>query len=114
MKKAGLLPKKAALYLRVSTRRQASDSISLDAQELPDSNYAPENGFTVDAAHVYREAHTGGELFERPALMALLDAARRGEFQVVVVDCMDRWVRDDAAGGWLDIELRRAGVELHF
>jgi DNA invertase Pin-like site-specific DNA recombinase len=117
MKKLGLTAvptKQAALYLRVSTGAQAMDGISLDAQERLNRTYAAEHGYHVDERHVYREAHSGGDLQERSRLMLLLAAARRSEFQTVIVDCLDRWVRDSAFDGWLETELRFAAVRVEF
>jgi DNA invertase Pin-like site-specific DNA recombinase len=85
----------AALYLRVSTPGQAESKnkatlerngqpdegkrqeTSLDTQEAAGRRHAVAHGDRVDEAYIYREVHTGVELWERPALTRLREAIRR-------------------------------------
>src|SRR5688572_25356024 len=95
--------RRAALYPRVSDpygdkKRAPSperqQETPLDQQESACRAYAIAHGFTVDEAHIYREAHTGIELWERPQLTRLREAIRRREIDVVIVYSIDRLSRD--------------------
>jgi DNA invertase Pin-like site-specific DNA recombinase len=57
--------KRAALYVRVSTGAQGEDGTSLETQESAGRRHAPERGYSLDERFVYREVHTGTELWER-------------------------------------------------
>jgi DNA invertase Pin-like site-specific DNA recombinase len=59
---------RAAIYCRVSSSQQEENS-SLHTQEEHCRAYAVEHNWTVAA--VYREVHSGAELFERPQLTLL-------------------------------------------
>jgi predicted site-specific integrase-resolvase len=69
--------RKAAIYVRVSTEKQEREGTSLGSQEAACRAYATAQGYQVDEAHIYREVHTGSELYERQRLAALRDLARR-------------------------------------
>jgi site-specific DNA recombinase len=102
---------RAAIYIRVSTDRQG-DNYSLPTQEATCREYAAAQGYTV--VDVYRETHTGTELWERPALAVAREAMRRGAFDVFICYDPDRFSRKQThAGVLLDI-CERAGVELRF
>ena len=62
---------RAAIYVRVSSSAQEQDGSSLETQEAACRRYAAERGYVVDETDVYREVHTGTELWERPALQRL-------------------------------------------
>ncbi len=106
-------PQGAAIYCRVSTAGQ-EDGTSLDTQEAACRRYAVEHGYAVAEAHVYREVHTGSELWERPRLTALREALRRGEVGAVVAYAVDRLSREQAHLYILDDEAERAGAALLF
>ncbi len=59
--------KRAAIYPRVSGTKQ-EEGYSLETQDEACRRYAAERGYDVTA--VYREVHTGIELWERPQLTA--------------------------------------------
>ena len=61
---------RAAIYVRVSSPGQQEDGPSLETQEAESRAYAAQHGYQV--AVLYREVHTGTELWERPQLTALL------------------------------------------
>src|SRR5205823_1360976 len=86
-------PARAAIYVRVSDVKQEKDGSSLQTQEERCRAYAEEHGYCVDPGSVYREVHTGTELWERPRLTALRDAVRRDEVDVVVAYAIDRLAR---------------------
>ena len=73
--------RRAAVYVRVSTDAQ-EDNTSLGSQEERCRQYAAERGLAVAA--LYRDVHTGAELWERPQVRAMLEAIRRRELDVVI------------------------------
>jgi len=100
---------RVAVYCRVSSAGQ-EDNSSLATQEQQCRAYAAERGWTV--VGVYREVHSGAELFERPQLTALREAVRRGEADAVVAFALDRVSRNQAHLGFLLSEWDHAGVAL--
>ena len=101
-------PPVAAIYVRVSSTRQEVEGTSLGTQEAACRAHAAERGYTVGA--VYRETHTGADLFERPRLSELRETVRRGETGVVVAYALDRLTRDQAHLGFLLSECDHAGA----
>src|SRR3954470_1851225 len=99
--------KRAAIYCRVSSSAQ-EDNSSLGTQEAGCRAYAEEQGWT--ATSVYREVHSGAELFERPQLTQLRDAMKRHEFDVLLVYALDRLSRKQTHQGLILSEAEYAGV----
>src|SRR5689334_21018302 len=87
---------RCAVYCRVSSAAQ-EDNHSLATQEATCREYAARQGWAV--VSVYREVHTGAELFERPQLTLLREAMRRGEFDVLLVHALDRLSRKQTHQG---------------
>jgi DNA invertase Pin-like site-specific DNA recombinase len=86
---------KAALYVRVSTtnrstRNQAVYEQNPEVQELPLRQLAGQRGWSV--VRVYSDRMSGASE-SRPGLTALMQDARRGAFDVVVVFRFDRFAR---------------------
>jgi site-specific DNA recombinase len=106
--------KRAAIYSRVSTDRQEQEGVSLDLQERANLEHARQLGYQVEAEHVYRETRSGGDLWQRHGFMQLIAAAEHGEFQAVVVYCLDRLTRELFHLGYIRTILERCGVELIF
>jgi site-specific DNA recombinase len=104
---------RAALYVRVSSSIQA-DNYSLSRQEAECRQYATEHGYTVADSQVYREVHTGAELYERPALTRLREAMKRGEVDALICYDLDRFSRKQVHIALLQDFCERAGVELLF
>ena len=102
---------RAALYLRVSSRLQEDEGTSLQSQEERCRAFAAERGFTVAPEHVYTEVHTGVELWERPILTAMRQAARANEFDIVIAYSIDRLSRDPVHLGVILSEADHAGVD---
>ena len=76
---------RAALYARVSTTGHGQD-VGLQLDEL--QAVARQRGWQV--AHEYVDDGISGTVTERPGLDAMLDAARRGKIDLVVVWKLDR------------------------
>jgi site-specific DNA recombinase len=62
--------------------------------------------------HAYTDRASSGASTLRPAYQALLDDARRGEFDIVVAEALDRLSRDQEDVAGLLKRLRFAGVRL--
>src|SRR5258707_4711752 len=116
----GGMNRRGAIYVRVSTKAQAGAAdngngdggTSLETQEEACQASCAAQGITVDAAHVYREVHSGGELWERPALTALRAAMRAGDVDIIVAYAVDRLSRNQHHLGLLVSEAERHGVAL--
>src|SRR5207249_3097115 len=110
-----LVPKKpAAVYVRVSSGGQEEAGTSLATQEEHCRRHAARAGYTIGEGHVYRETHSGLELWERPQLTRLREAIRRREVGVVVVHAIDRLSRDPVHLGVVITEAEHAGVPVEF
>ena len=88
-------PRRAALYVRVSTTNRASSNQAVfeqnpEVQELPLRQLAEQRGWNV--VQVYRDRMSGSKA-DRPGLKALMRDARRGAFDVVLVWRFDRFAR---------------------
>ena len=57
--------RRAAIYVRVSTTIQEDQGTSLETQEERCRRYVTEHGYTLDEGQLYREVHTGSEIWER-------------------------------------------------
>lgn len=102
---------RAAVYCRVSSAGQ-EDNSSLATQEAACRAYAAERGWSI--VGVYREVHTGTELWERPQLTAVRAAVRSRAVDAVVCHSIDRLARDPVHLGVVLSEADHAGVEVHF
>jgi site-specific DNA recombinase len=93
---------RAAIYTRYSSDNQRE--ASLEDQERLCRQEAARLGYSV--VHVYKDAALSGQLGEhgRPGFQAMLAAARREEFDVLMVDDASRLSRD--AGDALKIQER--------
>ncbi|MDP9373493.1 MAG: recombinase family protein [Chloroflexota bacterium] len=102
---------RAAIYTRVSSDGQ-EENTSLETQDVACRQYAVERGFDVQM--IYRDVHSGFELWERPQVRAMLEAIRRREIDAVIVYALDRLSRKQVHTAILVDECERAGVELLF
>jgi site-specific DNA recombinase len=115
MRAAQLEPtRRAAIYVRVSTVGQEEDGTSLGTQEAACLAHAPACDAAVGDAHIYREVHTGTELWERPQLRRLREAIRRRDIDVIICYAIDRLSRDPVHLGVILSEAEHAGVDVVF
>lgn len=100
---------KAAIYARFSSELQSARSI--DDQVALCRAFAARTDLEVSAVFEDR-ARSGASTIGREGLASLMEAARSGNFKVVVVEALDRLSRDqeDLAGIWK--RLRFLGVEI--
>ena len=98
---------RAALYARYSSDQQRAASI--EDQFRICREHAEREGWKL--AGTYRDAAvSGASVILRPGVQALLDDARRGRFEIVVAEALDRVSRDQADVAVLYKHLRFAGV----
>src|SRR5215813_9011479 len=84
----------AAIYVRVSTAAQgAEDKTSPSTQIESCKNYSLHHDMVVDDSHIYAEMQSGEEWRTRPELTRMVEAASRGEFQVLTIHSVDRLSR---------------------
>ena len=84
----------AAIYARYSSDLQRPTSIQDQVRFCRDA--APRFGFQVINEHVYTDSEVSGAVAERPDYARLLDAARAGQFDAILVESQDRLWRDQA------------------
>ena len=105
----------AASYERVSTRKQAVEGYSLVAQRQSLGDFAAANGWSLPAHLQFRDgedADASGTRWDLPGLTAMLAAAQRGEFGILIVPDLDRLARSLAKGLALEDQLRAYGVRV--
>src|SRR5947209_2893234 len=103
----------AAIYPRVSGGAQ-EDGYSLDTQQAAMLAKARELGWRVRRSNIFRETHTGEDLFERPVLTRLRQKIARGEVEAVLFYDVDRFARDPV---WIEMvtqECFHFGVQVAF
>jgi len=98
---------KAAIYLRVSSDRQDAANQELQVRAL-----CTARGYTVDPRHEFHVTEKG-DAERNPVKEACREAARRGEFKVIVTWALDRWTRGGIADLLPDVnQLTKWGVAL--
>jgi site-specific DNA recombinase len=101
-------PLRAVVYARYSSEQQRDSSIE-DQIRLCRQRIAQEGW---EYRHAYTDRAISGASALRPAYQALLEDARRGEFDIVVGEALDRLSRDQEDVAGLLKRLRFAGVRL--
>ncbi|NQE32288.1 hypothetical protein RC55_24115, partial [Herbaspirillum seropedicae] len=101
--------RRAAIYARFSTDLQSERSVD-DQIELC-REFATRQGFAV-ARSYFDKARSGASIFGRDGLLSLMDDAREGKFDVVIVEALDRLSRDQEDLAGLHKRLTFAGVEI--
>ncbi len=82
---------RVALYVRVSTDKQAEYGMSLDAQRAELERYCHERGWEI--VEVYVDGGFSGKDIDRPAFQRMLQRVRAGEINGIVVTKLDRLTR---------------------
>jgi DNA invertase Pin-like site-specific DNA recombinase len=100
----------AAIYARYSSENQRPESI--DDQVSACRKLAKLQSLTVSDDHIYADQAQSGARSDRPALAALMTAARSGEFQVVFVDDLSRLARDNHLMLSIIAELHFEGIRV--
>lgn len=83
-----------ALYIRVSTAKQADEGFSLDAQRVKLDAYCTAQGWTVDEDHVYVDEGASAKSTDRPQYQRMLAAVAAGDVRRIVAIKLDRISRN--------------------
>lgn len=105
--------RRAALYARVSTRRQEEEA-TIESQLAQLLAYAEEKGYELPPERQFVDQAISGKYLARPGLDRLRDAALTGAFEVLLCLSPDRLARSLGAQQVVLDELQRAGVEVIF
>ena len=105
-------PKRAALYLRVSTGRQAAGEVSLPSQRELTRRYCEAQGWLVTEEYVEPGASATDD--KRPVFQRMLEDARSHErrFDIICVHSFSRFYRNGAEMELTIRQLRKHGVEV--
>lgn len=104
--------RRAVLYLRVSTGRQAEGEVSIPSQRDLTTRYCVSQGWTVVQEYVEPGASATDD--RRPVFQAMLERARDPDrpFDVIVVHAYSRFYRNGAEMELTIRRLRKSGVEV--
>ena len=105
----------AATYVRVSTRMQGQFGYSLRGQDQTLEDWVAAQGWVLPEHLRFRdgeEADASGTRWDLPDLGRMLEAASRGEFQVLAVPDLDRFARTLVKGLVLEEQLKKYGVRV--
>ncbi len=106
------MTERAALYLRVSTQRQAERQLSIPDQRVQCTSYSASQGWIV--VEEYVEAGASATDDRRPAFQKMMgDAASKPRpFEIIVVHSYSRFYRDAVEAGVHLKRLKRLGIRL--
>src|SRR5271154_1921581 len=105
-------PIRAALYLRVSTSRQADNDLSIPDQRRQAKAYCVSRGWEIVADYVEPDLSATDD--RRPEFQRMIDAAttKRPAFDVILVHGFNRFFRDQFQLEFYVRRLAKAGVRL--
>lgn len=95
-KNADLAPRRAALYIRVSTEEQAKQGYSLPAQREDLEGYAKANGYAIAGVYVDEGKSARKKFTSRREFMRMLEDVKAGKIDVILFIKLDRWFRSVA------------------
>lgn len=104
--------KRAALYLRVSTSRQAEKDLSIPDQQKQCEDYCAAQGYSI--SEIYVEPGASATNDTRPALQRMMQDITSGEnpADIVLVHSFSRFFRDSFEMEHYRRKLAKAGAEL--
>ena len=104
--------RRAALYLRVSTGRQAANDVSIPSQRNLTTKFCGSQGWDVTAEFIEPGASATDD--RRPVFQRMLEEARSADrrFNVIVVHAYSRFFRDGATMELTIRSLRKLGVDV--
>src|SRR2546426_881394 len=102
-----------ACYARVSTSHQQHEG-TIESQRRSLKQHIQHQGWSLLPEHEYIDDGVSGARLDRPALDRLRDAARRGEFDAVVILSPDRLARNYAHQWLLIEEFEKMNTQLIF
>lgn len=98
-------------YVRVSTKQQSEDGLSLDAQQRILEGYAMMHGLEIDHIFVERAVSGWKALDTRPQGKQLAERMKKGD--VILCSKLDRMFRSARDALTVSDELKKQGVSLH-
>ena len=103
---------RAAIYVRVSTARQAERDLSIPDQIVQCRTWCARQG--IEVVRVFSEPGASALDEDRPVFQEMIHTAKRSDkpFDLVVVHSLSRFSRDSLHSELYIRELRKAGVEL--
>jgi site-specific DNA recombinase len=106
------MPVRAALYLRVSTGRQADSDLSIPDQRRQGNSYCASRGWEIVADYVEPGASATDD--RRPEFQRMIDVAttKPPAFDVILVHSFSRFFRDQFQLEFYVRRLAKAGVRL--
>jgi site-specific DNA recombinase len=102
-----------ACYARVSTNQQQHEG-TIESQRRALKHHIQHHGWSLLPEHEYIDEGISGARLDRPALDRLRDAARRGEFDAVVILSPDRLARNYAHQWFLIEEFEKTHTQVIF
>jgi site-specific DNA recombinase len=105
--------RRAALYARVSTRRQEQEA-TIESQVAHLLAHAETHGYPLPSERQFIDQAVSGKYLARPGLDRLRDAAMIGDFDLLLCLSPDRLARSLGAQQVVLDELHRLGVEVVF
>lgn len=104
---------KAILYIRVSTDEQASEGISIEAQQAKLLTYCQQRGLQVTETIVDAGISGGKYLSQRPGGQKLIEMLKSRKASHVVAVKLDRLFRNAADGLWTIENWDNDGISTH-
>ena len=106
------MEKRAAIYCRVSTSRQAEHDLSIPDQRLQAERYCESHGHTV--ADTYIELGASATTDKRPVFQRMISDACSKEhpFDVIIVHSLSRFARNAIDAGIYERKLEKCGVRV--
>ena len=107
-----MIQPRAALYLRVSTARQAEQDVSIPDQRRQGEAYCADKGFAV--VDIFVEAGASATTDRRPEFQRMIEAgtAKPSQFDIIVVHSFSRFFRDHFELEFYVRKLAKNGVKL--
>ena len=104
---------RVAIYVRVSTQRQAqSQTIEQQIERL--QKYIREQGWVLEAEQIYQDNGYSGAKLNRPGLDALRDHAALADFDLVLITAPDRLARNYVHQVLIIEDLAKRGISVQF
>ena len=103
--------KRAAIYARSASVQERIPSYALEAQVQECLEYLRTKGYQLVSGLVYTEDANSADA-DRPGLSALCEAAKRGEFEVLMVYDQDRLSRSPRQVATLLAAFEQDGVKV--
>ncbi len=106
--------KRAVLYARVSGDDRGKEGRNLEGQLELGRKYALSRGYQIVEELSEDDRGASGASFDLEQLNQALEMARAGEFDVLVVRELDRFARSLAKQLVVELQFKRAGVEVDY